>query len=65
LAKHLAEGEVAILMEVGDEEETHLTGRASAVAWDGRVEGVNINDIYDKAAKSFGIDRASINLCSN
>jgi hypothetical protein len=49
LAKHLAEGEVAVLMEAGHEKLCYLTGFATAVNWKGDTVSVDINDIYEKA----------------
>lgn len=42
LPKHLQEGEVAVLMEVGHEKLRYLVGAAQAVAWDGRIESVDL-----------------------
>lgn len=63
LAPHLAEGEVAVLMESGSESGTtvnYVSGYALAIAWDGRVTSVNLRDIYAKAAAEFGVDKNSI-----
>lgn len=56
LALHLAEGEVAVLMEVGSERRHYLTGNATAVAWDGRIEVVYLSQIYEKARQAFGVE---------
>lgn len=42
LPKHLQEGEVAVLMEVGHEKLRYLVGAAQAVSWDGRIESVDL-----------------------
>lgn len=56
LCSHFAEGQVLIVMTVGGERTRYLTGIAQAVAWDGRVTSINLNDIYKKAAEEFSID---------
>lgn len=55
LIEHLAEGQVAIIMTIGNEKLRYLTGFAVAVAWDGRRTTVDINDIYDKVETEFGV----------
>jgi hypothetical protein len=60
LWQHLVEGQVAILMEVGSERYRYVTGQAIAVRWDGRVIHLSLNDIYEKAAREFGVDVKSI-----
>ncbi len=55
LVPHLADGEVAILMEAGAEKARYITGYALAVAWDGRNTSVDLCDIYDKAQTEFGV----------
>lgn len=59
LAEHLAEGQVAVLVEVGAEGTQVLTGRAIAVAWDGRKTDVYIDEIYNRAEKLFGVRPSS------
>ena len=56
----MAEGEVLIAQEIGHEKLRYVTGYAEAYSWDGRHCAININDIMDKAAKEFGVDRATI-----
>jgi hypothetical protein len=60
LWQHLVEGQVAVLMEVGSEKYRYVTGQAIAVRWDGRVVHLSLNDIYEKAAREFGVDVKSI-----
>jgi hypothetical protein len=60
LWQHLVEGQVAVLMEVGSERYRYVTGQAIAVRWDGRVVHLSLNDIYEKAAREFGVDVKSI-----
>lgn len=50
LAEHLADDEVAILMEAGSEGERYVTGWAVAVNNKGGYEQVGLDDIYKKAA---------------
>jgi hypothetical protein len=37
-----------------------VTGQAIAVRWDGRVVHLSLHDIYEKAAREFGVDVKSI-----
>jgi hypothetical protein len=64
IAQFLEDGQVAIFMEAGAEKLRCITGWAMAVSWDGRVENVSIDDIYEKAANAFGVNRSSITACS-
>jgi len=51
LAKHLQEGSVAVLIEVGSEKFRYLVGFAVAVNSEGRSVSLDLNDIYEKAAE--------------
>ena len=53
LAKHLADGEVAVLEEVGNENLRYLSGHALAVNAVGKVVRVDLQQIY-KLAKRLG-----------
>jgi hypothetical protein len=53
IVQFLAEGEVAIFVEVGAEGSRYLTGYAVAVGWDGRKVRVALDDIYQKATELF------------
>ena len=53
LAAHLADGEVAILMEVGNEKLRYITGYAVAVNSKGDIISVGLDEIYKKAATAF------------
>jgi hypothetical protein len=53
LATHLKDGEVAILMEVGNEKLRYLTGYAVAVNSKGEIASVGLDEIYKKAATAF------------
>jgi hypothetical protein len=49
IAKHLIEGEVAILMETGHENLRYVIGEAIAVNAGGETVTVSLNDIYRQA----------------
>ena len=49
LAVHLADGEVAVLMEVGNEKLRYVAGSAVAVNHKGETTSVDIDDIYQAA----------------
>ncbi len=51
LAPHLADGEVAVLMEVGNEALRYVTGTAIAVNSRGKTVSINLDAIYDAARK--------------
>ncbi|WP_338289184.1 hypothetical protein [Luteolibacter sp. LG18] len=50
LAAHLAEGEVAVLMEIGSEKLRYLTGTAIAINHQGETVNVDLESIYAAAA---------------
>lgn len=52
IAEHLAEGEVAILQEVGAEKLRYLVGYAVAVNHRGERLAVSIDDIYEKVREA-------------
>lgn len=54
LSGHLAEGSVAVIMEVGAERLRYLGGNAIAVDHTGRTVSVNLAEIYDRAFAEFG-----------
>lgn len=60
LARHLAPGQVAILLEVGAEKLRYLTGQAIAVNASGHVAEVTLQGIYRKAARAFHIPESEI-----
>lgn len=64
IAEHFVEGQVLIVMTVGHEKSHYLTGYASAITWDGRVTDINIDDIYEKAVREFGVEREAIAECT-
>ena len=64
LAPHLANGEIAILMEIGYENTRHMTGRAVALNNEGNCVEIELSDIYEKAAALFGIDVDSISAAT-
>ena len=51
LSAHLADNEVAILMEVGNEKLRYVSGSAVAVNNKGQCATVNLDDIYQAARK--------------
>lgn len=51
LAKHLAEGHVAVIMEVGFEKYRYLNGWALAVNNKGEVTELNLMHIYEQARR--------------
>lgn len=55
LARHLAKGQVAILVKAGAEKLRYVTGEAIAVNHRGRCVTVYLNDIYAKAARAFRV----------
>lgn len=60
VAPLLCEDEVLIVIEVGAEKLRYLSGKADAYTWDGRHVGLCLNDIYEQAAKSFGVAPSAI-----
>jgi len=54
LAKHLADGSIAVLTASGAEKLRYVTGYAVAIDNTGKTVAVNIDDIYGKAKKLFG-----------
>lgn len=56
LPEHLAQGEVAVLIQAGAEKLRYVTGHAIAIAWDGRLTQVCLSDIYTKAKAEFGVE---------
>lgn len=60
VAEHLADGEVAIFMEVGHEKLRYLSGSAVAVNSKGEEVIVSIGDIYKLAATHFGLNEEEI-----
>lgn len=53
LSKHLAAGEVAVVVEAGNEKLKYVAGYAFAVNSKGRTVVVSTDDIYNKAEKMF------------
>ena len=64
LSRHLADGEVAVLMEIGNQKLQFLNGTAYAVHSDGRTVRLHLNEIYERAAKELGVEVSAINLCA-
>ena len=55
MAPHLADGQVAVLMESGAEKLRYVCGNAVAFTNEGKVVQVNLDDIYKKATEAFGV----------
>lgn len=49
ISKHLADGEVCVIQEIGNEKLRYLTGYAVAFNNRGQRESISIDRIYDKA----------------
>lgn len=60
LSTHLAEGQVAVLMEVGAEKLCYVTGSACAINHLGHVIDISLGDIYREAARTFRIRESEI-----
>ena len=56
LSLHLAEGQVAVLMETGAEGLRYVTGFAVAVNERGETVSLHMAEIYQRAAERFGIE---------
>ena len=57
LSSILAEGEVAIYQEVGNEKLRYLSGWSLAIHSSGKAVEVGIQDIYQKAKEAFGLHK--------
>jgi hypothetical protein len=60
IADHLTAGQVAVFQRVGREGMRYVVGEAIAVNATGDRVVVGLDDIYEQAAKQFGVDPASI-----
>ena len=60
LGGHLRDHEIAILFEVGSEKLRYVSGSAVAVNWQGDVECLDLNEIYERASSKFGVPVGSI-----
>jgi hypothetical protein len=60
----MAEGAVLVMMESGADKYREITGNAIAYKKDGTKVEIYLNYIYEKAAQAFGVDLASIGVCS-
>lgn len=61
---HVAVGQVLVVITAGHEKMRYITGYANAYTRDAdgavRFKGIALHDIYELAAKQFGIDQATI-----
>ena len=64
IAGHLAAGQVAVFQRVGHEGMRYVTGAAIAVNDKGDRVVLGLDDIYEQAAKQFGVDPASISTAA-
>ena len=64
LSEHLVDGEVAIINEAGHEKARYVSGWSLAIHSSGKAEQISLNDIYEKAAASFGVPVDAISECS-
>lgn len=64
LASNLQENQVAVYQEVGNEKLHYVNGYSLAVHSSGKVVEVSIEDIYEKAAREFGVNEGAIELAS-
>lgn len=55
ICPHMQEGEVLVCMQAGAEKQRYVTGHALAYSHLGQVCGVNLDDIYQKAADQFKV----------
>jgi hypothetical protein len=55
LHQHLADGEVAVVMEAGAEKLRYVSGWAMAINHKGESVCVGLTDIYELAEKKFGV----------
>jgi len=55
IAAHLADGEVAILMESGHEKLRYVSGYATAVRADGEIIHISLSMIYDLVEREWGV----------
>lgn len=58
LVHHLADGEVAVMFEIGSEQLCYLLGTATAVHASGKRVDINLSEIYTRARDAFGEDAA-------
>jgi hypothetical protein len=56
LAAHLAEGEVAVLMQAGAEGLRYILGTALAIHSDGRLLTLELDDIYGRVKETWGVE---------
>lgn len=58
--QHLPDNEVVIFVEAGNERHRYVNGIAIAIMKGRKPISVDINDIYDKAKKRFGVKEISL-----
>lgn len=60
IGKHLVEGQVAVFVHAGAEARRYVQGYAVASDWRGRLVRVDLESVYGRAARRFGVDPVSI-----
>ena len=63
ISKHLVEGSVAIILEIGAEKLAYIYGWAEAIDHTGNRVTINISDIVDKARAKFGTQADITDTC--
>jgi len=63
ISEYLAEGEVAIIQEIGSEKLRYLVGYAVAIDWKNEKKWVNLCDIYDIVGEKYGKWGKDISRC--
>ena len=60
IAQMMPEGGVLVVMESGCEKRRYISGSATAFNWKGEHVQIVLDDIYEAAAKEFGVDKKDI-----
>jgi hypothetical protein len=64
LAKHLIDGEIAVFMTIGHEKARYMSGSAVALNSEATHVSIDLSDIYERAAATFGAKAGSISEAS-
>lgn len=64
ISEHLAPGEIAVFQNVGHERMRYVGGQSVAVNAAGEQVVINLGDIYEQAAKAFGVDPRTISTAT-
>lgn len=60
----MADDQILVMMEAGGEKTRSITGSAIAYRKNGEKVSLFLDDIYDKAAEAFGVQKSSIPQCA-